>query len=175
MNINYSKEVLLNIINKKKGVGKTALMKIVFMLQQIKKLELGYHFQIYTYGPYTAEVSDDIDELVQNGYVDSRMHQFIDYVGYELTISKKASDLVGALSENDGICIDDVLAYVKGKAAKVLELHSTIVFLNEIYKKNNLPSEKDEVIANVKDIKPHFSVNKITAAYDELVDKKYIA
>ena len=46
------------------GMGKTAVMKAMFMLQQVKGISLGCDFSIYTYGPYAAEIMEDIDELL---------------------------------------------------------------------------------------------------------------
>ena len=55
------------MLQKNPGMGKTAVMKAMFMLQQVKGLSLGCDFSIYTYGPYAAEIMEDIDELLSEG------------------------------------------------------------------------------------------------------------
>ena len=37
MNLSYEKKLIINIIQKQPNIGKTAVMKVAFMLQQVKK------------------------------------------------------------------------------------------------------------------------------------------
>jgi uncharacterized protein YwgA len=41
-------------------LGRTALMKLAFLLQTVRGVPLGYHFRLYTYGPYDGDVLDDL-------------------------------------------------------------------------------------------------------------------
>ena len=41
--------------------GKTVLMKLLYLLQEVYKAPLGYRFSFYTYGPYSPEVIQDLD------------------------------------------------------------------------------------------------------------------
>ena len=56
-------------------LGRTAIMKPMFFLQELKGLPLGYSFRIYTYGPYDAQVLADLKvaesmEAVRTEYFD---------------------------------------------------------------------------------------------------------
>ena len=42
-------------------LGRTALMKLLFLLTTIKSVPLGYRFRMYNYGPFDSEVLSDID------------------------------------------------------------------------------------------------------------------
>ena len=46
---------------KKTQFGKTAVMKYLFILQEVFKVPLGYEFSLYTYGPYCSDVLSDLD------------------------------------------------------------------------------------------------------------------
>ena len=43
------------------NLGKTGMMKFLYLLQTIYKVPLGYEFEIYTYGPYCQTVMSDIE------------------------------------------------------------------------------------------------------------------
>jgi len=47
--------VISSIVKLRPGLGKTAMMKYIFLLQKVYKVPLGYDFEIYTYGPYASE------------------------------------------------------------------------------------------------------------------------
>lgn len=174
MNLPYSQNVILNIMNQKPNLGKTAIMKIVYMLQQVKKLSLGYDFEIYTYGPYSSEVLDSIDELVDNDLACSKMYRYSNYVGYELNISEKGETEIENLGVKDKSSIDDILEFSDGKSAKDLELYSTIIFVSNLYSQNKLDNGQAVVSEKVHEIKPHFDLEFISNAYKVLEEKKYI-
>ena len=41
------------------GFGRTALMKCLYFLQTVHRVPLGYHFGLYTYGPFDSDVLSD--------------------------------------------------------------------------------------------------------------------
>ena len=41
--------------------GKTALMKLLYLLQEAYGVSTGYRYSFYTYGPYSQEVAADLD------------------------------------------------------------------------------------------------------------------
>lgn len=60
-NLNKRMGIISEITKKKPRLGKTAIMKYIFLLQKVYNVPLGYDFEIYTYGPYSSEVMEDID------------------------------------------------------------------------------------------------------------------
>ena len=88
INSEYNKNLILNIIQKHPDIGKTAIMKVIYMLQQVKGLNLDYDFSIYTYGPYSYEVTYDVDELISSELVTSAMYLYKNYVGYKLRVAE---------------------------------------------------------------------------------------
>ena len=129
MNSSYAHKIILNVLNVMShnlNLGKTKLMKIIYMLQQVKNLNLGYDFDIYTYGPYSSEVLESIEVLVNKGLVLSKMYQYNNYVGYELNLTDEGRRALSDISKEENTAICDILDFAEGKTARDLELFSTI-------------------------------------------------
>jgi len=178
MNLSHSENIILHILDGKDGkpgLGKTAVMKIVYLLQQVKQMELGYDFDIYTYGPYAPEVTDHLDTLISNGFISSMIYNYNNYVGYQLNISESGRSEMKEISNNEKSNIQDILNFTDGKSAKTLELYSTIIFIKHLYLKNKiLCDQENDVISKVHEIKPHFGEETISEAYNVLSELKYI-
>ena len=69
MNLSNRKNVIIKMLRENPNMGKTAVMKTIYMLQQVKHIDLGCEFSIYTYGPYSADVMEDINELVSDVFL----------------------------------------------------------------------------------------------------------
>ena len=44
-----------------KPLGRTALIKLCFFLQTMRSVPLGYHFTLYSYGPFDPDVLADLN------------------------------------------------------------------------------------------------------------------
>ena len=51
----------------RQGLGRTALMKFLYFLQQVRGVDLGYNFTLYTYGPFDAAVLEDLSSTTSLG------------------------------------------------------------------------------------------------------------
>ena len=49
--------------------GRKRFQKIIFLLQEQFGVDFGYRFTAYLYGPYSAQLQNDIDILAQTGYL----------------------------------------------------------------------------------------------------------
>lgn len=49
--------------------GKTKLQKIIFLAETEEKVLLTYKFEKYNYGPFSFELSDDLNSLVTTGFI----------------------------------------------------------------------------------------------------------
>ena len=168
MNLDYNKKIILNIINKKENLGKTAVMKMVFILQQVHNVNLGYKFDIYTYGPYAAKVTEDLEALIQRRLVDASIYEYNNSPAYKLAISNEGKNIISPLSEGDEQNILRVLDLFGEKKATDLELDSTIIYIKNRYVKNEWDLAKEDIVNDVHEIKPHFSCDAISSAYDSL-------
>ena len=157
------------IVQLKCGLGKTAMMKYIFLLQEIYKVPLGYDFEIYTYGPYSSEVMEELDFAWHQDILNiDRVLYPNGQSGYEILPS---SNFENALkNEQEFIseyqdAIDEVIARFGDKNAKELELSTTIIYLYNTYAKNQWQHTVETISANVHEIKSHFHIDTIRNEY----------
>lgn len=165
MNLSKRKEYILNIVQKNPGLGKTALMKIMFMLQEVKGVKTGYDFSVYTYGPYATSLMEDIDELIAGGLITCTMYPYRTYIGYSLQTTDEGKKKIPKFNENEKTAINDIVQFAKDKSAKELELYSTIIYMDRLFNKNSWDKDPETIASKVHEIKPHFSVEEILNAH----------
>lgn len=161
--------IISEIITLKPGIGKTAMMKFIFLLQIVYKIRLGYDFGIYTYGPYSSGVMEDIDWAKHQDIISMEMVIYPSgHSGYSL---KPSSNTEKILEEEKKYIstyfqdIEKVISLFGDKTAKELELLTTIIYLYQIYIKNNWKCGLEEVSKNVHEIKPYFDISDIQREY----------
>lgn len=174
MNLSNRKNAIIKMLQENPGMGKTAVMKTIFMLQQVKHIDLGCEFSIYTYGPYNADVMEDIDELVSDGLLSSSAYSYKDYIGYTLSATDSGEKAVSSLEDEDTAAFKEILDFVRGKSAKELELYSTIIYIEDWYLKNKKANDVPAIVKKVHEIKPHFSEETIHKAYTCLFDAHFL-
>lgn len=172
MKTNERLAVITEIAQKHPNIGKTGMMKFLYLLQAVYKLPLGYDFEIYTYGPYCQSVMSDIEYAEFINYIRvSPITYSSGMSGYQINAKDEGNSVLENLSDTlaqYSTEIDDVIAKFGNKTAKELELYSTVVFTALSFRENDWEKSKNEICATVKKIKPHFSMDIISKAYDEL-------
>lgn len=163
-------QVLTSIAQKNPGIGKTAMMKSMFFLQTIYNVPLDYQFEIYTYGPYSSEVMEELDFARQLGMIDIKWTNYPNGLhGYSILASY--DDLVKTNYDNE---IDKVISAFGSKTARELELLSTVLFVDRAHSTNKWNTEKTSICAEVQEIKPRFSMHEIEHGYDFMKTNHYI-
>jgi len=56
----FQRLALLAEFARRAKLGRTAIMKLCFFLQESRGLPLGYQFSLYSYGPFDSDVLSDI-------------------------------------------------------------------------------------------------------------------
>src|SRR5258708_3675736 len=69
-------------------LGRTALMKLAYLLQIVKGVPLGYDFRLYTYGPFDGDVLNDLGTAEALALVKSEMISFSNGMGYGYEFSR---------------------------------------------------------------------------------------
>ena len=161
-------EVLSGIAQRRPDIGKTAMMKCTYFLQEIEKVPLNYNFEIYTYGPYSSEVMEEIDYARQNGLLD------IKWTIYPNGMHGYAISALGTGATPYDRQIDYVVSVFGSRTAKELELLSTVLFVQRAYGKNKWEKDKSSICASVKEIKPRFSMEEISVGYDFMKGHNFI-
>jgi uncharacterized protein YwgA len=155
--------------------GKTVLMKMMYLLQEVKGLPLGYRFGFYTYGPYSTEVLSDLDAAERHGGVKVEF-QTTDGYGYKISPGQKLDEVIANWSEL-GDKFEEAVAEVTKQfgtySAKDLELRTTIIYVwrNSATGKS---SNAESVAELVQELKPHFSKQQILHAVKELAQAKLL-
>jgi len=174
MNDFYNRlKVIDYIVKKKQKIYKTALVKILFVAQELYNVPLKYRFGLHIYGPYAPEISSEIIYLGQNKNIYSTPINIKNYVSYELSPAEQAGDFP---EDNQDFInthkntIDKLVDYMADMSVKELELISTIIFVwSRFYK------DKELLIKKVNEIKPHFNEDKILEKYSELLAKEFLS
>ena len=161
-------DIIHELAEKKPGLGKTAMMKYLFLLQQIYDMPLGYDFEIYTYGPYASEVMEDINLAKHKNIISMEF----DNIGYAISAKDYQDDKT--FSNDFENKINELLQLFGDKTAKDLELSTTIIYLYHNSKMNSWGCDKETIANYVYEIKPHFTLETIQAEYDNLEKNKIL-
>jgi len=152
------------------NLGKTKLQKLVYLLRELKGVQVGYDFRFYNYGPYSDGLSGDLGYLQALGGVKVTYDPLVNM--YDIVAGDKAGVLeekaAGFLRENRA-ALNEVIDQFGRRQAKDLELISTIVFVA----KSGIRQER-ELIAKVKELKPKFDRAEIKVSLTELNEAGYL-
>lgn len=158
---------------KTKGMGKTALQKLVYFLQELYNIDCGYGFSFYTYGPYCAELSNDLSYIESVGGVEIKTIFYSPGFGYEIKPGKKNEYLrrkaSGFLSKSENQ-ISELLNEFGNLTAKNLELRASLLY---IYKESKITDET-KIIKTIKSIKPYFDEKEIKNAFVDMKNKQFL-
>jgi uncharacterized protein len=154
-------------------LGRTAVMKLLFFLQESKGLPLGYQFSLYSYGPFDSDVLADISTAERLNVLKSSTVYYPSGMGYEYSPGSDVEgvkDLAGEFIQEYKASIDWVLEHFAKKKAADLELLSTILFVAKYHN----PRTVAKLVEQVELIKPHFSQAQIQKGFEELVGLKML-
>ena len=170
---------ITEIARRNSGIGKTGMMKFLYILQAVYKVPLEYDFEIYTYGPYCQTVMSDIEyaeftdyiKVSPKSYPNGMNKSQINPGDQSDQILEKDAEILFKYKEE----IDKIVNFFGSKTAKELELYSTTVYVTLSFENNHWGNSKSEICRSVQEIKPHFSEEEILAAYDDLVSNHFLS
>jgi len=146
----------------KNSLGKTTLQKLVYILQSVYNVPCDYSFALYIYGPFCAELAEDLDYLdalkgVEVKY-DRSLNRYEIYPGeIKESIQNRAKDFLKKYEKQ----IDYVVENFGSLKVRELELCSTAIFVLKDAQMSGQKLSRAEVIREIKGIKPHFSEMEI--------------
>jgi len=143
-------------------INKTNLVKLIYLLQENFNVPVGYDFSLHTYGPFAKEILDDLDYLLYlkavkiestNGIYNilPGENSVIDY------IYKKSKPFIEENKEK----ISNIVKKFGLLPKKSLELITTMHFIVNDYKKNNIEFTEKDIAKLIHEIKPYFSEDEI--------------
>jgi uncharacterized protein YwgA len=152
-------------------LGRTAIMKLAYFLQTLKRVPLEYDFRLYTYGPFDSDVLNDVGQLESLRALKSELIYFPSGYGYEFSAGPKQESLL-KLTENQSQKYQDEIKWVLDefghRTAADLELLSTIVFADQEASQQEKPITHGELARTVKEIKPRFTEEYIQKTIRDL-------
>ena len=155
-------------------LGRTALMKLLFLLTAVRDVPLDYRFRMYTYGPFDSEVLSDVDYAARLDALSVEMERYPNGYGYVIQPGSAAEDIMNRarpfLDEHQRD-IDWVIETFTPLSATDLELLSTIVYVNRKHRVSSL----DEIVSTVHDIKPRFTSATIRQETERLQETGVVA
>lgn len=168
-------EIAYRLKDRCQQFGKTILQKMIFLLQEAYGVKCGYQFDLYTYGPFTPQLLQDLDLVETLGGV--QVNPVISgFGGYHIVpgekndaLRKKAKDFLEDTTVSSAI--DTLLEEFGSFNAKELELISTIVYVDRDMK----TITRDKMVQVVNGLKPKFSQAEILEAIGKLEENKRIS
>lgn len=158
--------------------GKTALQKLVFILQEIYKIDCGYSFELYSYGPFDSRLLADLDLVEHWGCVHIQSVNAM-LGGYRIrpsekvdSIREKAAEFLDALTTKEAL--DNLCATYGPMKARDLELRATTVYVERNFRAKGESPTWRKVCHLVGQIKPKFTMSEIQLAVDELNARNHI-
>lgn len=157
-----------------RNLGRTAMMKLAYFLTTLRGVQLGYRFSLYSYGPFDATVLQDVDLASNLGALRSRLVRYQSGTGYAIQpdaasdeIEQCAGDFLNAHADDIQWVIDEFGTSTAGE----LELSSTIVYID---REASVDIGRTELAKRVRDVKPHFSTERILANIHDLQEKNLL-
>lgn len=170
--------VICDLIRRsERRLGRTALMKFLYLLKEVRGLPLGYKFTLYTYGPFDSSVLDDLRYAESLGAVMSTLISYPGGYGYEFSSGPEEASIISRagefLAEHE-----DEIGWVIGefgtRTAGELEMISTIVYVDRSAEGRERSNTLDELSSKTVGIKPHLDLEIVRREAGRLRTQEYL-
>jgi uncharacterized protein YwgA len=162
-------------LHAQRNLGKTKLQKLVYLMKELEAVPVDHGFRFYNYGPYSDELTNDLDFVSSLGGVKIDYNE--SFNAYEIAAGENADKLITKAQDfltAHQQAIDLILDEFGRKQAKDLELIATVIYARNKNNQTNLVENEDDMIDTVAELKPKFSRSKIKSAMGELKSKGYL-
>ncbi|RKD23019.1 hypothetical protein BEP19_12375 [Ammoniphilus oxalaticus] len=138
-------------------VGRKKLQKIVYITQKLQ-FELNQRFQFHFFGPYSEELSLEIEELGELGFLQEKLEDKGNYRVYRYRITDKGEDFLAHVPAEVGN-VTPIVNKLNRSTARFLELVSTVFYFEQLSR-----SEVEEKVFTLK-AKSNYTTDEISEAY----------
>jgi len=169
--------VLTEIVRQTGEIGRTSLMKMVYLLQTVKKVPLGYDFELYLYGPYSAQVLDDLSIAVFWGALQEEYYSTRNGYGYRITLGGSAKNppqnkqIRRSRTEPYKEAVRWVVEKFKNYTASEMEAVGTLVWIDREVRDNRETLSMDKLLDIAVEIKPNFPREGFQQLAEKLVEE----
>ena len=175
-NINESRLAVIPVLAaKSRGgyIGRTALMKYMYLLQTLRGVQLGYNFTLYSYGPFDSDVLADLSAAESLDAVKTELELYSGGYGYRIQTHDNAQWLQRREAKflaKYGKDIDWVIKRFGSFTSAELELVGTVVYVDREAASGKNRLKLKQIAKLVHEVKPHFSVDKVLRYARELAE-----
>ncbi|MEG0682424.1 MAG: hypothetical protein RR434_02765 [Raoultibacter sp.] len=153
-----------------KDFGKKKFQKLIYLVEKVGGVNLGYEYSIYFYGPYSAALNDDLGLLVSRGLVHYEIQAYSHLIRADkekIDQSRTSTDeSASGLTQEDRDRINEILVRFGGKSPSALELLTTAHYVAGLLGKSK---SSESIQAGVKKIKgSKYTSQEIENAISEL-------
>jgi len=148
-----------------KNFGKTPLVKLLYLAQELQGIDLGYDFDLYTFGPFDSTILYELDRLEEDKDVDVEPAQ--NGWGYDI---KLLTSEIETVDEDEEAALTAIVEEYGSFTAKRLEILATLLY----FSRGGISSD-EELVSSVKGIKPRYSISDINSELDILKTSGLIA
>lgn len=134
-----------------KQIGKTVIQKMMYLLSRSNVANFG--FSMYHYGPYSSEVSGELNFAERNGIVDI---SWKDAEGYYINPTERVQNFEYLLSDDEKRVVDDLVTRFGRFKAVDLSLIATALYL-----KDNFDVEEYRLVEAVHSAKKKYPTKYI--------------
>jgi uncharacterized protein len=169
----FRTRLLAQLVAQRPKLGRTALMKLAYLLQTVRGVPLGYDFRLYTYGPFDSDLLNDLSRAESFGLVQSQMIPFSSGsgYGYEFSSGAKQTDAPARFAEELAKHEADMswaLENFANYSASDLELLTTIIYADREIAQHKGRVTPQDLSKMVRGVKPHFTDSYVAESIDFL-------
>lgn len=151
-------------------LGKTQVQKLVYFAQSCG-MPLRYQYEIYHYGPYSFDLSQQLSSLDALGVLNIQSDP--SRYGFDISVGKFAERF--KLEPKYQRKIDKVVSDFGSNTTAQLEVKATIHFVFSVVKKRTSSNKtKPAVVQKVHALKPRFTQDFIKRCYSDLREANWI-
>ncbi|WP_071393242.1 YwgA family protein [Bacillus tuaregi] len=145
-------------------IGRKKLQKMIYISKKLS-FPFGEKFQFHFYGPYSEELTVQVEELCNMRFLDEVKEKKGGYYQYRYTVTDNGREF---LSENhvDLPYLQECLTDMNHQNARFLELVSTVLYFDNLAKE-----EVQEKIFTLKS-KQRYTTEEIDSAYEYIAKLK---
>ncbi len=166
--------VMTELVERLQKPGRTALVKLTYLLQTLRDVPLDYDFRLYTYGPFQSDVLDVLGQAEAIRAVESKIVDYPSGSGYVFSLGPE-SLRVKEMCRSDLSKYEDAISWVVTEfgshSTANLELLSTIIYADRDAFERGSPHSFDDLSRQVREIKPRFTGDYVLEQVASLAKK----
>lgn len=164
--------VVQEMNDRQQPLTKTALQKLVYILQQWKRVPVGYTYRMYRHGPWSGMLERDLEILAQMGIIEAVP---IGTRAVHIRPGPDCRQMAERRKDLPGAEVNTVIDRFGSLSARDLELRTSAIYAaRELEMKGQAP-DMDSVQERLQELKPSFHPKEARFALEQLERLKAVS